>query len=657
VGRENQGTKPISDRKTLSTAVIRRHETTPCALLARQAQEGKTRCPAARSILVIVKTNYRSFKAAATLGLGGIALIAGAACSGGTGDESVGKSGQAASTALGEMGFKPLCAELTGPHTRRCRSWVRVDNSTGKIHANAASSGPVAGTYGPADLKSAYDLPSTGGSGITVALVDAQDDPKAESDLAVYRSYYGLPACTTANGCFKKVDQNGGTSYPTEDDGWSGEISLDLDMVSAGCPSCKILLVEATSADDADLEAAEAQAAKLGAKAISNSWSGPEDSTVTTESNAYNFPGVSVLAASGDDGFSMGTQFPASSQYVIAVGGTELDKSTTAARGWTEVVWGTTDPSDDGATGSGCSAYIPKPSWQKDPTCKFKMNNDVSAVADVVPGLAVYDTENAQSSGEGTGWVQIGGTSAATPLTAAILAVTGQAGVTPQFFYENTATSLYDVTSGNNGTCSTAYYCKGEVGYDGPTGFGTPNASGWESTPPPPVDAGAPDAGHDSGAPSGNLLTNGNFATGTLADWTIAQGSVTIAADFAQNSATGFSARIGSKTAFSGYAILDHELAVPATGTTTLSYYGSYICPDKSTAEWERVRILNSSKVAVQTISEECDNTRPWVQTTADLTAYAGQTIYLQFTAHDDDTSTADRAFWYLSNASVTNTP
>jgi subtilase family serine protease len=251
--------------------------------------------------------------------------------------------------------------------------------------------------------------------------------------------------------------------------------------------------------------------------------------------------------------------------------------------------------------------------------------------------------------------VQIGGTSAATPLTAAILAVTGQAGVGPQFFYENVSTSLNDVTSGNNGTCSTAYFCNGEVGYDGPTGNGTPIGSAWAgTTPPPPTDAGSPPPPVDSSAPSGNLLTNGDFSTGTLADWSVAQGSVTIVPGFAQGTSAN-SVRIGSKTAFSGYAILDHQFTVPSSGTTTLSYWGSYICPDKSTAEWERVRILSSSKVALATISEECDNTRPWTQTTADLTPYAGQTIYLQFTAHDDNTAAGDRAFWYLSNASITN--
>ena len=115
------------------------------------------------------------------------------------------------------------------------------------IRADAAGLTPsVPGGYGPSDLQSAYKLPSaTAGSGQTVAIVDAFNDPKAESDLGVYRSTFGLSPCTTANGCFGKVNQSGGTTYPLSDIGWSQEISLDLDMVSAICPKCHIWLVEA----------------------------------------------------------------------------------------------------------------------------------------------------------------------------------------------------------------------------------------------------------------------------------------------------------------------------------------------------------------------------------------------------------------------------
>src|SRR5207248_9545163 len=132
------------------------------------------------------------------------------------------------------------------------------------------------------------------GTGKTVAIVDAFDDPNAESDLAVYRSQYGLSACTTGNGCFKKVDQTGGTTYPAADAGWSEEISLDLDMVSAICPKCNILLVEADTNFQTDLGTAVREAATLGANAISNSYGGPEYSGEATDSNDYDHSGIAV---------------------------------------------------------------------------------------------------------------------------------------------------------------------------------------------------------------------------------------------------------------------------------------------------------------------------------------------------------------------------
>lgn len=207
----------------------------------------------------------------------------------------------------------------------RCHAKIRTD-----LTNTMAPQG-----FGPPDLQKAYNLPSTGGTGQTVAIVDAQDDPDAESDLAVYRAQYGLPACTTANGCFKKVNQSGQQgSYPSPDSGWAGEISLDLDMVSAICPACKIILVEANSATTPDLGASVQTAASLGATAISNSYGGSEDSSdVASSSQYYNQPGILVTASAGDSGY--GAEFPASSEFVIGVGGTSL-VSDSSARGWTE---------------------------------------------------------------------------------------------------------------------------------------------------------------------------------------------------------------------------------------------------------------------------------------------------------------------------------
>ncbi|MGV9352383.1 S53 family peptidase [Streptomyces misionensis] len=319
--------------------------------------------------------------------------------------------------------------------------------------------------YGPASLQAAYNLPSaTGGSGQTVAIVDAYDDPNAESDLAVYRAQYGLPACTTANGCFKKVDQSGGTSYPRGDSGWAEEISLDLDMVSAACPNCKILLVEASSASMTNLGTAVNTAVKLGAKFVSNSYGGSESSSDASYDSAYfNHPGVAITVSSGDNGY--GTEYPAASPYVTAVGGTSLSTASNS-RGWSDSVWS--------GAGSGCSKYSAKPSWQKDTGCAARTVADVSAVADPNTGVAVYDSYRSA-----TGWMVFGGTSASSPLIAATYALAGapSAGSTPASFPYAHTSALYDVTSGSNGSCGGSYLCTAGSGYDGPSGLGVPNGT------------------------------------------------------------------------------------------------------------------------------------------------------------------------------------
>ncbi|MFE9533480.1 putative Ig domain-containing protein [Streptomyces sp. NPDC006691] len=358
-----------------------------------------------------------------------------------------------------------LCAQPDKAGVMSCLALARTDvqHHLG-ISPNAAPSG-----YGPTDLQSAYALPSSAGAGATVAIVDAQDDPNAESDLATYRSQYGLPACTTANGCFKKVDQNGGTNYPTADSGWAGEISLDVDMVSAVCPQCHILLVEATSANMDDLGAAVNRAVTMGAKYVSNSYGGSEDSTdPSSDASYFNHPGVAITVSSGDSGY--GVEYPAASQYVTSVGGTSLSRASNT-RGWSESVWGTSSGGE--GAGSGCSAYDPKPSWQKDTGCAKRTVADVSAVADPNTGLAVYDSYQA------TGWNVYGGTSASSPIIASVYALAGTpaANTVPASYPYAHTSSLNDVTTGANGSCSPAYLCKAAAGYDGPTGLGTPNGT------------------------------------------------------------------------------------------------------------------------------------------------------------------------------------
>jgi subtilase family serine protease len=331
--------------------------------------------------------------------------------------------------------------------------------------------------YGPADLQSAYALPSsTTGSGQTVAIVDAYDDPTAENDLGVYRAQYGLPPCTSANGCFKKVGQTGSTtSLPSSNASWAQEESLDIDMVSAVCPNCHIILVEASSASYANLGTAVNTAASLGANAISNSYGGSESSSDTSyDTSYYNHPGIAVTVSSGDGGY--GVEYPAASQYVTAVGGTNLQRASNA-RGWTESVW--SNSSTQGA-GSGCSAYDPQPSWQTAVSalaavCSRRAVADVSAVADPNTGVAVYDSTSYLGQ---SGWMVFGGTSVASPIIGSVYALAGNAASVNYGSYSYSHTSsLNDVTTGSTASCG-SILCTGAAGWDGPTGNGTPNGTG-----------------------------------------------------------------------------------------------------------------------------------------------------------------------------------
>ncbi|HEX4703500.1 MAG TPA: S8 family serine peptidase, partial [Pseudonocardiaceae bacterium] len=289
-----------------------------------------------------------------------------------------------------------------------------------------------------------------------------------------YRAQFGEPALTSCapsavrsstTACFAKSDQNGGTSYPRTNGGWAQEESLDVDMASALCPKCNILLVEANSATFTNLGTSVNRAVTLGAAVVSNSYGGGEFSTETSAENSFfNHPGVAITASSGDSGF--GVQFPAASRFVTAVGGTTLTRASNA-RGWTETAWG--------GAGSGCSAFEPKPSWQHDPLCARRTVADVSADADPNTGVAVFDST---SSGGLSGWLVFGGTSVASPLIATVYALAGNASTVTygSFPYSHTA-SLNDVTSGTNGSCG-SYLCTAGPGYDGPTGLGTPNGTG-----------------------------------------------------------------------------------------------------------------------------------------------------------------------------------
>ncbi|HUA03421.1 MAG TPA: hypothetical protein VMB27_05920 [Solirubrobacteraceae bacterium] len=365
--------------------------------------------------------------------------------------------------------------------------------------AAAAGAQPEPGT--PAWLQQAYDLTylsQTRGAGDTVAIVDAGDDPTAESDLAVFRSTYGLPACTTANGCFQKVNQSGQSSpLPVPDPVWEPEESLDIDAVSALCPNCKILLVEANDASDYSLDQAVIEAAHLHANQISNSWS---DNEPTAISGTYSFAGSAVIAATGDTGYVGGgyDAYPAAFPRVTAVGGTSLAPTSSgqSARGFGESAW-----SDDWGWGasSGCAVNQLKPAYQDDIGCTGRAYSDLSADGDPETGLMVYGS----SIG---GWWQYGGTSLATPLIAAYEAITGINGTTPQWAYTDSAL-LNDPAAGSSGDCPEAilYICEAGTGYDGPTGIGSISGA---------VVAGAPGIGGPSfGSGTNNTYTEDLGAT------------------------------------------------------------------------------------------------------------------------------------------------
>ncbi|MDQ3863229.1 MAG: S53 family peptidase [Actinomycetota bacterium] len=375
-----------------------------------------------------------------------------------------------------------VCHRPADPEKAACLALRRNDIGRG-AHPKATVS--YQGGYTPSELQSAYELNDpgiqAGGSGKTIAIVDAYDNPSALQDLEVYRQQFGLAAGPTvtkmnqSGQVIETLDTTTGTiskgpgAAPSPSVGWGQEIALDLDMASAICPTCKILLVEANSNSLADLGAAVNKAAQQNVNSISNSYGANEFLGETSFQSYYDHPGIAITVSSGDNGY--GVEFPAASKFVTAVGGTSLTHSSTA-RGWSENVWS--------GAGSGCSAYIAKPSWQRDKGCTNRTVADVSAVADPNTGVAVYDS---YGSTGGANWYVFGGTSVSAPIIASVYALAGNTINYGEYPY-NHASALYDVVSGSNGRCSNrktaskAYLCTGGAGYDGPSGLGTPNGVG-----------------------------------------------------------------------------------------------------------------------------------------------------------------------------------
>lgn len=401
-------------------------------------------------------------------------------------------SGSASAIGNGEIPLRSanavrmVCPRPAHAGEMQCFALERTDLRATSDDVNATHAG-----YGAQDLQNAYSIPF--GNGTKVAIVDAYGYPHASSDLAAYRKFYNLIACSTGNGCLTIRNQTGGTNPPPSNSNWDAEQAVDLDMVSAACPRCHIVLVQANSDYTTDLYTAVKEAAKLGAVVISNSYGageytqcgGPGESS----DPAFEQSGHVYVASAGDfggglklcnQGYGGGPQQPCSLSTVVCVGGTKLVHSNDK-RGWKESVWNELSfnlcSGPCGATGSGCSIVVSKPSWQHDSGCKMRSESDVSAEASVLAPVAVYFG----------GWTAIGGTSVSAPLIAGIFGRAGNAGSIngPEHIWQNHS-SLYDQTVGKNtdapigGFCASSvhYICNAVKGYDGPTGFGTPNGLG-----------------------------------------------------------------------------------------------------------------------------------------------------------------------------------
>ena len=355
----------------------------------------------------------------------------------------------AGTRAAGVLGNKRVCGPAA-VGTAACHARVTV--GTDGITPKAASS-PTG--LSPAKIKSAYNFPtsSSAGTGQTIAIVDAYDDPRAEGDLAVFSSQFGLPPCTVANGCFVKVNQTGGTKLPRADSGWALEISLDIQWAHAVAPGARILLVEASSNSFTNLLAAE-DYAKTHAQYVSNSWGAPEFSGESQYDSHFSQPGVSFFVSAGDAGLP--AEYPSSSPSVLSIGGTRLafnsDGTLASETGWS-------------SGGGGCSSYEPAPlaqatfaQYSQVGCAGRRATPDLSLDADPASGVSVYDSTKYQGQ---SGWFTVGGTSASAPMIAARSAITGLM-IDSAYVYGNGIT-YRDITAGNNGaTCLTGYdLCSG----------------------------------------------------------------------------------------------------------------------------------------------------------------------------------------------------
>lgn len=331
---------------------------------------------------------------------------------------------------------------------------------------------PVQG-YRPQDIRAAYNVPASGGSE-AIAIVDAFHLPTALADFNTFSRTFGLPVETSTNPTastnkvFQVVYSTG--TPPATDASWAGEIALDIEWAHAMAPNAKIILVEAPSNDLVGLYPAVELASHIpGVRQVSMSFGAAEkDVEVTLDHFFTTTPGVTFFASSGDIGGAQ--QYPAESPYVVAVGGTSLQMSSTTVL--SETGWS--------GSGGGPSRFEPRPSFQDflaTAAGPFRSSPDLCAVADPATGAAVY------SSYAFGGWAVIGGTSLACPVIAGITNTRGNfaADGTAELLriYKGYGTSAYrDIVSGSAGP----YRCG--PGYDWITGIGAP--VGPPAVAPPP---------------------------------------------------------------------------------------------------------------------------------------------------------------------------
>jgi len=377
---------------------------------------------------------------------------------------AAGVSGAAATShqtrSLGASHISHLCPAKAAPGHMTCFA-LRMMPNDGRI-----LDGPPDSALDPTELQDAYNLKGLKSHGATVAIVDAFGYPNLERDLGVFRDYFGLPACTTKNGCLTIINQRGGRHLPPFSGGWAGEQALDVDAVSSACPDCKIVVVQTDHSSIPSLgKGVDTAAKQKGVVAISNSYGGHDIADFKWK--YWQHRNMAVTASTGDSGYVGHASSPASSRYVVAVGGTSLVKSA-KARGWSESAWG--------GAGSGCARFnlaVPG-SKHFDLGCPKRAVADVSAAADPGRGgLAWYGP----SSEEVSHWGQVGGTSESSPIIASVFALSGNTKGFPNTIPYQHARQMYDITTGTNGTCDPypKQVCNARKGWDGPTGLGTPN--------------------------------------------------------------------------------------------------------------------------------------------------------------------------------------